>query len=199
MVSTVFVNGVTLSDEDWFNDLNRLHYTILGDPATLAAFKTTTFGSSYPVNHGPVMRAAADQSITASTSLTNATDLGFSIAASEEWVADFYLDVGALVSSTGIKLAVTVPASATLNAIGQWIGIGSVNQCHGARTTTSGAALDFTATDMTSVSNALIHVSVWVLNSTNAGTVQLQFAQSTSNATAITIRKGSHGDALRVA
>lgn len=41
MSSTVFVNGVTLTDEDWFNDVNRLHYTILGDPATLAVTKVT--------------------------------------------------------------------------------------------------------------------------------------------------------------
>jgi hypothetical protein len=35
MTSTVFVNGVTLTDEDWFNDLNRLHYTIFNDAADL--------------------------------------------------------------------------------------------------------------------------------------------------------------------
>jgi len=34
---TAFTNGVTLSDSDWFNDVNRLHYTIFGDPATAIA------------------------------------------------------------------------------------------------------------------------------------------------------------------
>lgn len=37
MSSTTFVNGVTLTDDDWFNDVNRLHYTIFNDPADLAA------------------------------------------------------------------------------------------------------------------------------------------------------------------
>ncbi len=37
MTTTNFVNGTTLSDDDWFNDVNRLHYTILGDPADAAA------------------------------------------------------------------------------------------------------------------------------------------------------------------
>lgn len=41
MADTNFTNGVTLSDADWFNDLNRLHYTILGDPGSLAAMKLT--------------------------------------------------------------------------------------------------------------------------------------------------------------
>jgi hypothetical protein len=36
MTSTVFVDGVTLTDDDWFNDVNRLHYTILNDPANVS-------------------------------------------------------------------------------------------------------------------------------------------------------------------
>lgn len=36
MSDTIFVNAVTLTDADWFNDVNRLHYTIFGDPATAA-------------------------------------------------------------------------------------------------------------------------------------------------------------------
>lgn len=41
MADTTFVNQTTLSDEDWFNDLNRLHYTIFGDPADLATLRAT--------------------------------------------------------------------------------------------------------------------------------------------------------------
>lgn len=41
MADTTFVDGTTLTAEDWFNDVNRLHYTICGDPATLAALRTT--------------------------------------------------------------------------------------------------------------------------------------------------------------
>src|SRR5690348_2218752 len=37
MSSTTFTNGVTLTDADWFNDVNRLHYTIFGDPADATA------------------------------------------------------------------------------------------------------------------------------------------------------------------
>lgn len=39
MTGTVFVNGVTLSDDDWFNDVNRLHYTIFADAADITAAK----------------------------------------------------------------------------------------------------------------------------------------------------------------
>lgn len=40
MADTTFINGVTLTDADWFNDVNRLHYTIFGDPADDAAART---------------------------------------------------------------------------------------------------------------------------------------------------------------
>ena len=36
MADTTFTNGVTLTDADWFNDVNRLHYTILADPSDAA-------------------------------------------------------------------------------------------------------------------------------------------------------------------
>ena len=37
MADTTFTNGVTLTDADWFNDVNRLHYTIFGDPTDKSA------------------------------------------------------------------------------------------------------------------------------------------------------------------
>ena len=37
MTTTTFVNGVTLTDDDWFNDVNRLHYTLFNDPTTTAS------------------------------------------------------------------------------------------------------------------------------------------------------------------
>lgn len=40
MADTTYVNGVTLTDADWFNDVNRLHYTIFGDPSTVGAART---------------------------------------------------------------------------------------------------------------------------------------------------------------
>lgn len=46
MPSTSFTNGVTLTDDDWFNDLNRLHYTIFGDPTNLASAQAAFFSAT---------------------------------------------------------------------------------------------------------------------------------------------------------
>src|SRR3990167_2441451 len=37
MTTTTFVNGVTLTDEDWFNDVDFLVYDIFGDSTTTAS------------------------------------------------------------------------------------------------------------------------------------------------------------------
>ncbi len=36
MVDTTFIDKTTVIEPDWANDVNRLHYTIFGDPATAA-------------------------------------------------------------------------------------------------------------------------------------------------------------------
>ena len=140
-------------------------------------------------------RATVDQSITSSTTLASATSMSFPIAANEEWIADFTLDVGAALKTTGVKLALDVPSGATLNVnahvgIDHFGGYAQSNLCV-QRTTTDGAALDFTTAHLTNTDIAQVRVSVWVLNGATAGTVQLQIAQSTSTATALVIRKGS--------
>lgn len=55
MSDTTFTNAVTLTDADWFNDLNRLHYTILGDPADAAGVKSVvgpTLGTEQATTSG---------------------------------------------------------------------------------------------------------------------------------------------------
>jgi hypothetical protein len=157
--------------------------------------------SSTGIIRGQVSDAAsADQSLTNTTALTDVTDLSFKIGVSEEWSAQFVLDVGAALQTTGIKLAVNAPVGATLNAMASLTPnvITAANDGN-KRTTAIATAMDFTAAAQVGVGNAGIRVALWVLNGTTAGTMQLQFAQSTNSATALTIRKGSFIQASRIA
>lgn len=170
------------------NDLNRLHYTIFGDPATIFTARTAL---------GIVAtRATGDQSITTNVTLASATNMSFAIGASEEWIADFDMVVGDDLTTTGVQFAVTVPSSATM-LFGLSIA-SSAPAAVGRYTTTGGAALDYT-TGLTLGNQGIVHGTAWVLNSTNAGTVQLQIAQSTSSGTALVLKKGSHMRAQRIA
>lgn len=70
MATTTFSNGVTLTDADWFNDLDRLHYDILNDPADLAALVATlgatnwTITGNLAVNGNTAIGNAAGDSFT---------------------------------------------------------------------------------------------------------------------------------------
>ena len=76
MADTTFINSVTLSDEDWFNDLNRLHYTILGDPATLAAARKTIYGdSTTAAAHATTMNPWGSRVVTLTGSAVTFTDI----------------------------------------------------------------------------------------------------------------------------
>lgn len=106
MADTTFVNNITLSDADWFNDVNRLHYTILNDPADAAAVKTALSAASSGVN--------AD--ITSMTALTAPT-----VAANPIRATDLQAQLATAFTTGGTSMAFTLtptPASAA-NATNQ--------------------------------------------------------------------------------
>lgn len=55
MSDTTYVDGVTLLTADTMNDLNRLHYTIFGDPATLLALQNTVIPARGYVSGGTMV------------------------------------------------------------------------------------------------------------------------------------------------
>lgn len=163
-----------------------------------------TFWGTGTANFGTITkRKTADESVTSSTVLQDDDHLTFAIAANEEWVADFDLDVGGNLALHGIKVAITVPSGATLNVAASIVGpgpsgTGAANATNG-RTTTSGAAIDLGLIFFGSSATGLMRLSAWALNGATPGNVTLQFAQSTSNGTAVKLFKGSHMQATRVA
>jgi len=143
-----------------------------------------------------VKRKTADESVTSSTTLQDDDHLTFSAGANEEWFADLEIDAGAAMNSSGLKIAVTTPAGATLNVTA--FALGESGNFLKARTTSSGGALVFSVANFASTSNVVVRMSVWVLNGGTAGSITLQFAQDTSSSSAITLRKGSHMVAHRM-
>jgi hypothetical protein len=137
-------------------------------------------------------RKTADESVTSSTVLQDDDHLTHAIGANEEWVDDYFIDGGGALSTAGVKVAITVPSGATMNATVTVSGPGTISTARG---TTSGTAIFAT----TASNDSDIRVSLWVLNGATPGNVTLQWAQNSSNVSAITFRKGSHMQATRVA
>jgi hypothetical protein len=129
---------------------------------------------------GPIARArkTADQSVTASSTLVDCTDLGFAIAASEVWVIQLHLAVTCSAAGDW-KHAWTVPAGCTGEQWDQSFFSGTGSDGHGVSS--------ITASNVTAVSAdaaGVFAIGAAVTNSTTAGTVQFQFAQNSPSGTA---------------
>lgn len=156
-----------------------------------------TINSAIGIGQTLVKRKTADESVTSSTTLQDDDHLTFAIAANEEWVVRITGFGGAVINSTGIKMSMSVPASAVLRQTLSLMSDTSVGQCISASST--GSALAFSAVLLPSFSDAMFVLDVWILNSTNAGNVTLQWAQVNSSGTPLTFSKGSFLTAHRVA
>ncbi len=156
-----------------------------------AKVRASVLNAALPI----VGRARADVSVTSSTTLTDA-DIGLAVALEADsiylWDAYLAYDAGA----TGdLKLAFTVPASTT----GHWaaLGIGtgttgSIGDMSAIRAAGYGSGNTLSLGGSASFSGLLACRAVGFIDTAGtAGTLQLQFAQNTSNGTATILKGGS--------
>lgn len=162
---------------DLIYDTTNTNYQIVGLSPGVAAFTIPQVRAYKPT----------DQTVTSSTSLVNDTNLSFAIAANEVW--QFELDLFATYNTTaasGMKAAFTVPSGCTL----QWIDVGSGNQAN--VTTVSGTSDTLVQGAIGPTSGQYMGKLIGqALNGATPGTVQLQWAQNTSNGTATALKAGS--------
>lgn len=134
-----------------------------------------------------IARKTADQSVTSSTVLVNDTHLLLPVAASEIWHVRVALDFTGANGTGDLKVAFTFPTSGDIR-----MGMGTYTNAAGgvvntgfSGTTTPTTALSFNARGATT--HTFLVIEGIFINSTNAGNLQLQWAQQTSSATATTL------------
>lgn len=136
---------------------------------------------------------SADQSLSTNTTLQNDDHLSKAIGANEIWWGELYLIVNTP-AAADFKFAWTVPTSPTSARM-------SIVNFDNA------AALTGTVGDMTAGQSGIygttavypfLPVYFYLVNGSNSGTLQLQWAQNSSSGTT-TVYKGSHMRLLRVA
>jgi hypothetical protein len=143
------------------------------------------------IGTAPLLRVykPTDQTVASSTTLVNDTALSFPVAASEVW--QFEIDIYSTFdggAASGVKAAFTVPAGCTL----QWVAVSGT-----APQTVSGTSLTL-ATGGGSVTAYMSKLIGQVINGVTPGTVQLQWAQNTSDGTATAVKAGSSLVATRM-
>lgn len=134
----------------------------------------------------------SDETINNNDTLQNDDTIVQAIGANEEWAFDILLDI-TTTATADFKFSFTLPASAsgTLIALYQednvtMTAVGT-NPIAGAGAVTGTFLLDDAATE------GVLHIKGSVLNSTNAGNIQLQWAQSPATVTDTIVRAGSYG------
>lgn len=139
-----------------------------------------------------IVKKTADQSITNNATLTDDSALQFSMAANKTYAIRASLDVQ--MGAGGLNIGSNGPASPTRVRVGVALlnptGTGSLYVG-----TAYGRVTSFTSAQVAWV----LTIDAFVQNGANAGTFAIQFAQSSSNAAATTVSKGSYLEYVEIA
>lgn len=142
--------------------------------------------------------------ISLQTALQNITGLGLAIGASatEVWLVKYWLLVNAANATMDVKFGFTVPAACTMQ-FGTTAGLSSEVPSWGARNVAGAPQTILTASGNavpgTAAGTIGIGLTGVVFGGGTAGTVQVQYAQNTSDAGNLSISKGSIMEATKVA
>ncbi len=136
---------------------------------------------------------SADESVTSSTTLQNDNELLFAVGASETWVFTLCIFATAATASD-LKMDITVPSGANVS----WLHSRSFGSTSGfpvfnAHESGGAGAVSY---DAEAKRGTMIFGTV--VNSTNAGNVQLRWAQNSSGGTATTVHARSWMTAIQL-
>ena len=125
MADTVFSNGVTLTDSDWFNDTNRIVYTILADSVDAAAAREALAAAASGANNDitsltglttPLSVAQGGTGVAAQTGNVSAIR-GFTYANnSGDAVNDLDIAAGGAMDATGARWITVAALTKQLDA-----------------------------------------------------------------------------------
>jgi hypothetical protein len=136
----------------------------------------------------------SDESVISSTVLQNDDHLLFAVGANEVWFVELILRVEAVNTTGDFKHTFTVPAGAAITGYGFDTGTTGAANFDGFAIASSAATLTSqtaTNTNGTMAGIVAIRWTGWVVTAGTAGTVQFQWAQNTSDANNVTVKKGS--------
>lgn len=137
---------------------------------------------------------ASDEPVTNSSTVQNDDDLAFAIGASEVWSFALFLTITSG-TTPDFRLTFTVPSGATIRIGGTMLrAAGDSNNATAQHLIGDGT----TTYDVNADAFATLTLQGYVVNSTNAGTVQLQWAQATADMSDTVVQAGSWLKAKRL-
>lgn len=134
-----------------------------------------------------LVRKTANESVTSSTSLQNDDHLVLALGANESWEFDAFVFCTSGSNTPDIKFAFTVPTGTTLNWVSEFQEGSTVS--NNSLITASGTSVN---NAITSGSTDLIRIRGVVTTGANAGNLQFQWAQNSSNGTSTQVLANSY-------
>jgi hypothetical protein len=155
-------------------------------------FKQTGTGNTgwSPVRVGKAAVKSADQSVTSSTTLVDATDLSAAVLANKTYRIRGVIFFATAASVSGVKFGVNGPTSPTSVFLGSNIMTGA-NGVSSVVATAYNVAIHSGSGATIGTGARYWYLDGILINGANAGTLQIQFAQATSDAGAVTVNRGS--------
>jgi hypothetical protein len=158
-----------------------------GDTGAVGATGAT--GPAGPAGPGDVkVRKTLDEAVVSSAVMQDDDQLSFAVGASETWIFDMFLSAWAGSATPDLKVGFAIPAGATI----KWslVGTNGNNGISQFVIDTASGTLPFQCFGGLPADMAMIRGMV--TTSGTPGTVQLQWAQNTANASATTVQAGSY-------
>ena len=155
---------------------------------TLGSGLTMT-ATSLSASGGPTLdHKTADESATTDDTLSADTHLALVMAANDIWAFEYVLFIESASATPDFKFDFTIPAGASIKY--SWTSMDQASTSGGAD------ASDIAGTDMVVTLAAgelmVVNIKGVVVQGTNAGNLQLNWAQNVSDGTATTVYKGSY-------
>jgi len=170
-----------------------------GETLTAANFNAQIRDNELALGPHLIARKTADQSVTTSTTLVDATTMTLPVGASEVWQFEF--DVIYSAGNTGdIKFAFTFPAAGRIDASVVWVDDGGSTTLprNWSGTTTPTSSVNLSGFGGAGTRPFLPIQGIFT-NSVTGGNLQLQFAQVVSDATSAVVYANSTVWAVKLA
>lgn len=135
-------------------------------------------------------RSASDQGISSSTALTDATGLSVNLEPNKKY--RFYINASFNLAGilSGYKFQIVTPTSPTNYIANVQILNGVLGSLLNAVVHTAGSTV--VSGGLATTGNHILKINGLIENGANAGSLKLQFAQNTSDSSAITLKRGSY-------
>jgi hypothetical protein len=172
---------------------------IVGETLTAANFNTHIRDNLLSVGEHLIARKPSDESVASSTTLQDDDTLTLTVGANEVWQMFYLLRVSAVSATVGIKIGWTFPTSGEISFSSYGINTAGAQINWFIQSSSSPYTGISLGVSLTGSQTNMMPITGLYVGAGSAGTVQLQWAQASSNGSATIVKQHSTLWAVKLA